>query len=759
MKKALGYLAAWWLDPARARAQPGRPSVLNLPITDNCNARCVMCDVWKTPSVGELDATELRRILAEPFFSQLRHVGISGGEPTLRGDLVEVVEAILAALPALRTLSITSHGFHPLRWRRFLGPIAEACARRRVGFTLNLSVDGVGPLHDEVRGVPGGFGRVLETRALARSAGVPVQLQATVSAPNVFHVGRLLRYAREQGDAIQFRVATIIERLDNRSSMGGVALEPGEASFFADFLAAPGLLAATGNPARRLFYADLARRLSAAGPRRAPCYFQSEGVLLGPKGDLHHCSIGPEALGNLRQASAQELYFSAAGLAVRERLLGQTCPGCVHDQAGAWAPQQLAVEVLRRTGLGQASATGRRVWRFGWSLVPLAARAIAARLRPRPVPPTGRPRGALLIGAYGGEHVGDAAILGGVVQRLVQRLDIERAVVASTRPDRTAHWLSGLELPIPVEVAPAGPALRTRLRELGLLVWAGGPVMDLPELLASHLALAQAARAAGVPFVLEGVGIGPFRSSVSRALARALLASAFEVRVRTRAALASPLLPAGRALLGEDPAFDYLASRTQLDRVTPREQDAIDRAFAGAQGPVLVLNLRPLWSKYVQGADAGAVETALLTALADALRALRLADGRRPRVVFLPLNADQYGFSDLDVAADLEARVGAAVDLRTCEHELGVDAAIAVLRRATAVVSMRFHGCIFALSQGLPTLGLDYSVGERGKVGELFADRGRTVDVVAIADAPASDLAARFAALLAAPAHAGQAQP
>ena len=39
-------------------------------------------------------------------------------------------------------------------------------------------------------------------------------------------------------------------------------------------------------------------------------------------------------------------------------------------------------------------------------------------------------------------------------------------------------------------------------------------------------------------------------------------------------------------------------------------------------------------------------------------------------------------------------------------------------------MTMRFHGSIFALSQEIPTAGVDYYPGQGGKVEQLFQDRG-----------------------------------
>jgi MoaA/NifB/PqqE/SkfB family radical SAM enzyme/polysaccharide pyruvyl transferase WcaK-like protein len=714
---------ARWL---RARLRAGAaapPRLLSLPITDNCNARCVMCDVWKTRATDELDVEALRAILGDRLFSEVTHVGISGGEPSLRSDLPELVAAAVATLPRLASLSITTHGFHYSRWRRFLPELVRICEERGVELALNLSVDGVGEIHDRVRGIAGAFGRVQETHRIARELGVRVVWQCTVSAPNVYSVGDLLRRSRQQRVEIQFRHATEIARLDNEASIREVALDAAQRSFFADFLRSRAVQDATPSPARRLFYADLAERLVTAKDRRAPCYFQSEGVVLDAQGHLYQCSIATECLGNARTASAWDLYFSPRASEIRRRLLERKCPSCMHDQSGAWSPQALAAEAVAVTGAGRKLEVAARAAALVARAAPLVGRATLARTR-RPAA-VARDGAAIVIGAYGGEHVGDAAILGGVIQRLIADHGTCRVHVASTRPDRTRGWVAGLRVPVPVDVFPYEiHEIRARLPEAAALVFGGGPLMDLPELLALHLSAALSANEHGVPLVFEGIGIGPFRLAPSRELARLLLQLGTSWRVRSRQAAD---VARGYGLspdVNVDPAFDYLRTRSTLDAITPAERKSLDRLFApSVKTRVIAINLRPFWHKYSElgrGAVARA-ESAFHERFGAGLR--RYAETNAVTYVFFPMNPDQYGFSDLTSAYMLRDHL-AGVDYRIWEAEPGVDAVLALLRRVDGAVTMRYHASIFSLSQERPTLGIDYQLGGSGKVGNLFAERG-----------------------------------
>ncbi len=712
------------------------PTQLNFPITDNCNARCLMCDVWKERSHGEMSAADVRRALADPLFAHVAHVGLSGGEPSLRRDLPELVQAVTHALPRLESVSLTTHGFHPKRWQKLLPALQEICRARGVGLRLNVSVDGIGAVHERVRGVPGGFAKTLATSRLAQKLAIPVQWQTTVSAPNVHALPEVAAAARSEGVEVVFRQASEIARLENAGSVAAVALDDDERSFLADFLESPAARDAARSPARRLFYRDLVRRLRTRAPRRAPCFYQGEGVLLTAHGELYHCSVARDRFGSALQGSALEQYRSAESRRVRRQLLAETCPGCPHDQSGAWSPWALAREVTSRTRAGRLAARGAQALGIAARGLLALARLPAARsrrVRPGPV------RSALLVGAYGGEHVGDAAILGGVLRRLAAREPLKHAVVASTRPDRTRRWLRSLETPVRVDVVPYTRAgLRGALEAADALVFAGGPLMDLPDMLVRHLDLAARVRARTLPFWIEGVGVGPFRLAPSRWLAKRLARLSTSLSVRSAGAAGDPLLAGAHPEIVCDPAFDYLAGRGALTRLAPREVESLAELLAGSEGRVRVgLNLRPLWRKYGgSAADAARLEQGLLDRVAEALRILDRSAPAPLSFVCFAMNADQYGFSDLSAAHALAGRVAGDVDLRVWRMEPGVDGVLHLLRLLDAALVMRFHAAIFALSQDLPCVGIDYAASGRGKVAELFEERGLGERSCGLRDAP-----------------------
>ena len=383
-------------------------------------------------------------------------------------------------------------------------------------------------------------------------------------------------------------------------------------------------------------------------------------MLLTAQGTLFPCSIAKDAYGSLRSPGHEDIYFSEKARTIRRDLIERVCPTCVHDQSGAWSPAVVLAEVLRQNTVGRGVGLGARASR----LVARSARAwppaFAARtLQKRRVFPASSWPSIVCVGAYGGEHVGDAAILGGVLLRMHRNHGTERAVVVSSRPHRTARWIDCLHLPIPIEVISNSRAARARAVACAdAVVHAGGPVMDLPELLIEHLETSEMARKAGISFAFEGIGIGPFRLRPSEAAARFLLNAADHVTVRSTNAAAHRALGGRKVDVTPDPAFDYLATRDQAPELDVDEASSLEAVFEGLQGRTLIgINLRPLWSKYggKNRAEVHAVEEKALVDLGAALR--KLGRERSIAVLFFPMNADQYGFSDLTIAAKLRRQL------------------------------------------------------------------------------------------------------
>jgi cyclic pyranopterin phosphate synthase len=100
--------------------------LLRLSITDRCNLRCVYCmpqeGVGFADRADLLSARDFLTVAQAAAWVGVTHFKLTGGEPTVRSDLPEIVEGLAALSPA--DLSMTTNGL-------LLGPLAATL--RRVG--------------------------------------------------------------------------------------------------------------------------------------------------------------------------------------------------------------------------------------------------------------------------------------------------------------------------------------------------------------------------------------------------------------------------------------------------------------------------------------------------------------------------------------------------------------------------------------------------------------------------------------------------
>ena len=340
----------------------------------------------------------------------------------------------------------------------------------------------------------------------------------------------------------------------------------------------------------------------------------------------------------------------------------------------------------------------------------------------------------LLIGAYGGEHIGDAAILGGVLHRIHALYGTTRAILMTQRPYHTRHLIPMLDVPVTVDVHEYTPAnIRAAIAQVDGVVFAGGPLTDLPKQLVRHLDTATRAKRRGLPFVMEGIGPGTFVRKPSELTARRLVKLADRISIRVRDDAKREIIKGCNVEVGRDPAFDYLETRASvLTRLPAHEPAEIDTLLANTKGrPIVGINIRPighLFTPAEPGRDPAAytraIEDQCERELAQGLMEYADQTDTNPCFVFFPMNSIQFGMSDLRSAWRIIQHLEPGTDFRIWQADASLDGVVALIRRMDVVIAMRFHAAIFALSQNCPVIGIDYRIGKRDKVAAVLTDAG-----------------------------------
>jgi len=123
--------------PAMPRDGFGREiDYLRISLTDRCNLRCLYCmplgKLRFQPHEALLTAAEIERVVRAAVSVGFKKFRLTGGEPTLRADLVEIVERI-AAVPGVGDLAMTTNAILLPE----LAPQLKAAGLRRVNVHLD----------------------------------------------------------------------------------------------------------------------------------------------------------------------------------------------------------------------------------------------------------------------------------------------------------------------------------------------------------------------------------------------------------------------------------------------------------------------------------------------------------------------------------------------------------------------------------------------------------------------------------------------
>jgi MoaA/NifB/PqqE/SkfB family radical SAM enzyme len=154
--------------------------------TYRCNSRCQMCYIWKNPTAPK-EEVSIETLAKLP--GGFDNLNISGGEPTLRRDLAELVDELY---PKARITEISSNGLHADR----LLPIIKKYPDIKVRFSL----EGDAATSDAIRGEKNGFQTKIDgIRMLREAGGTDLGFAMVIQDENAEQLVRVYELALAEG--------------------------------------------------------------------------------------------------------------------------------------------------------------------------------------------------------------------------------------------------------------------------------------------------------------------------------------------------------------------------------------------------------------------------------------------------------------------------------------------------------------------------------------------------------------------------------
>jgi MoaA/NifB/PqqE/SkfB family radical SAM enzyme len=305
------------------------PINLTLSPSPRCNSKCQTCNIWMKRE-DELSIEEWEKVFKSlgraPFWFT-----VSGGEPFMFKEIVELCQLVYQyCRPAIINIPTNSimHRIIP----RKVEAICRSCPETQV--IINLSLDGVGEVHDRIRGIPGNFEKFEANYRALRELDLPnlnIGIHSVISNFNVDHAPKLFDYALSiKPDAYITEIAEQRMELDTVD----LAITPSLDKYSAviDMLIArirtqhfSGISKIT--EAFRIEYYQLVKQILAQETQVIPCFAGWASAQIYANGEVWPCCIRADVMTNLRDVDYdfKAVWNSPAADRIRDSIRAKEC--------------------------------------------------------------------------------------------------------------------------------------------------------------------------------------------------------------------------------------------------------------------------------------------------------------------------------------------------------------------------------------------------------------------------------------------------
>jgi len=277
-------------------------------VTYRCNAHCQMCHTWRFPSEREEEIT-VAEIGKLP--EGLGYVNVTGGEPMLREDIEDIV-AVLSS--RAKKVELSTNGYLTER-------IVDL-ARRFRELRVRVSLEGLPRANDEIRGIKDGFDHGLRTIVRLKELGIKdIGFGMVIQDSNAEDLMDF--YYLTQHLDIEFGQATphnsfYFHKMDNKIE------NPDRVT-----AAVRDLIRAFLRSARPKLWFRAYLNLGIIAfinnePRILPCGAGTDLFFLDPYGEVYPCNAMEETMGNIGQATFEQIWNGPRAKQVREMV--KNCP-------------------------------------------------------------------------------------------------------------------------------------------------------------------------------------------------------------------------------------------------------------------------------------------------------------------------------------------------------------------------------------------------------------------------------------------------
>jgi len=323
------------------KPQPEKIYHINFAVTYTCNSRCKHCHIWniykENPNAieKELKLAEIERTFAESqCLKYIQSIGLTGGEPFLRKDFTDLCGFFIKKFPNA-AISIATNALVPDLIIAGLIKIMDTFSPKNSIF-LSISLDGIGKTHDEIRGMPGNYFRVLKLINLIKKKAPSVNrgISFTIMPQNYKDLLEVYKISKENDIDFGFQFAqtskSFYGNTENAFEWNEKKLnEVGRIihSIFKEYTAKEKILKKMWLSffAINKYYISRMVDFQKNPLRIDNCYSGTHSAFIDPDGNIFPCIMLNKKMGNIHEMNFDKIWLSEEAKKIREFIKEKKC--------------------------------------------------------------------------------------------------------------------------------------------------------------------------------------------------------------------------------------------------------------------------------------------------------------------------------------------------------------------------------------------------------------------------------------------------
>ena len=315
-----------WLGTSFAYQLSFKPKRAHIGLTERCNSKCITCGLWKGRPTNELTNEEVKGALSQLRELGIRRIAFTGGECTLKKDLAEIIEYTREI--GFTEIHINSNGL--------LLSQEKAIALINSGLnSIQISLDGIGEVHDTIRGVKGSYDKAIDTlKMLVRlrdttATDLQISIAMTILDLNVDQVLDVFEICKNMNIHFGFNLPTntlygyLTADLQNMMEIDREKLDCLVDELHRLTKRHPNILGQS-----QLIFEYMKRYFDDPRMPEHPCCVGYYVLYIGAHGEVYPQCLALKPLGNLRESSLKEILAHKTYRQQLRDMYFKKCPGC-----------------------------------------------------------------------------------------------------------------------------------------------------------------------------------------------------------------------------------------------------------------------------------------------------------------------------------------------------------------------------------------------------------------------------------------------